>query len=418
MPRPVKRKKTSFEPLRRQKNVRLSEDVARRIGDGHPWVYRDALRGRALTAGDLSGVDLTDGNGDVLARGLYESEGNIAIRVFSRNPRAVFDRAHLLAAVGRAARWRFRLVADALFGPLGCGRALCGDSEGVPAINVDRYGDYLVVIAQSSLLEAFEAELFDVLHEVWRPRGIYLQRRYLRGDAGKARPAAELVRGDAAPGELVVAEGRARFVVDVTAPLGTGLFADMRLGRECVSRLAAGRRVLNCFSYTGAFSLVAALGGACQVTSVDAASRAHGRARRNFSENGLDADSRAYDFLVGDTVATLTRLAERKRRFDLVVVDPPTFSAGAKSRPFTTLRDYSGLIAAAVGVLEPGGVLVATSNTARLDRAEFERAIARGVAQAGRGAVVSGRIAQPADYAVTPGFAEGDFLKGAILIVD
>ena len=213
-------------------------------------------------------------------------------------------------------------------------------------------------------------------------------------------------------------EGRAWFAVDVTAPLGTGLFVDMRMGRQIVAELAAGRRVLNCFSYTGAFSVVAGLHGAAEVVSVDSAARAHARARHNLTLNGLVTEqSTRFEFVTGDAMASLTRWASRKRQFDLVVLDPPTF-ATAKGRTFTALRDYAELTASAVSVLAPGGLLCAASNAAKLSQEDFERAIGRGAVQAQRTAAVVQRSGQPEDFPVLPAFGEGRYLKFVTVRVD
>jgi len=267
-----------------------------------------------------------------------------------------------------------------------------------------------VVCSYSAVVESYSEALIAALAEALAPLdGIYLQRRFVPAVPGRPRPAAELVWGAAAPPEVIVAEGRTRFVVDVSAPGGTGIYPDMRLGREAVARHAAGRRVLNCFSYTGAFSVVAALHGATSVVSVDAASRAHGRARRNFAENRIP-ESSDHEFITGDTFAALARLQEHGRRFDLVILDPPTFSSG-KGRPFTALRDYADLVAAAMPVLADGGLLVAASNAAKLPAADLDRALGRGASLAGRELVITAQLGLPPDFPVSPAFPEGSYLK-------
>ncbi len=314
---------TVSQPRVRSRDIiRVPEEVAGHVRDGHPWIFREALKGRKLDPEIVGGFDVVDRAGHLVGRALYDPIGAIALRVFSRRQGQQLDAAHVGQVVQRAADLR-RQVLDQ--GPDDCCRVLNGDSEGLPAVNVDRYGPYLVIIAYSGTVEGFLEPLVAALGSVWRPEGIYLQRRYKPAEAGRARPGAELLAGRAAPLEVVVSEGRVRFVVDVTAPLGTGLFADMRLGRREVARRAAGRRVLNCFSYTGAFTVVAALHGATKVVSVDNAARAHSRARRNLSENGLDPESRSLPFITGDVFATLARLADRGERFDLVILDPPSF---------------------------------------------------------------------------------------------
>ncbi|MBW2731112.1 MAG: class I SAM-dependent rRNA methyltransferase [Deltaproteobacteria bacterium] len=407
-PNKGKKRSTIGAPRRRDATVRLQPDVARRVQDGHPWVFEDALQGRKLSKSVGDPVDLVATSGEFLARALFDPGGPLALRVFSRQAGAVVD-PH--GVVQEAARLRRDLLDIC---PTSCLRVINGDSEGLPAFNADRYGDYIVISMYSAVAERYLEAAVDALVETWSPRGVYLQRRYQPAPQGKARPPGELIHGEIAPLEVVVSEGRFRFGVDVSAPLGTGIFADMRLGRQRVAKVAAGRRTLNCFSYTGAFSLVAALSGAKTVVSVDSAARAHARATHNFHLNGIDDGDDRFQFLTGDSFAVLTRMAERKERFDLVVLDPPTFSS-AKGRTFTAIKDYAELVAGSLAVLEQGGLLLAASNAAKLPDVDFERAIGRGAERAGRRVAIVDRFGQPADYPAAPGFPEGRYLKVAMV---
>lgn len=402
------------QPLRREATVRLPWEVARRVREGHPWIFEEALRGRPLPSPADQTVDVLDPDGGFVGRALLDPGAKPALRVYARTPGRKLDAAHVRAAVDRALGLRLRLLQP---GPESCYRLINGDSEGLPGTTVDRYGSYLVICQFCQAADRYLGLLLEALTDTVRPTSVYLQRRHTPAGGQGPRPGAELIHGPAAPPEVVVTEGRARFVVDVTAPAGTGLFPDMRLGRQAAASLSAGKRVINCFSYTGAFSVVAALGGAAAVTSVDSAARAHGRARRNFGENGLDAGDPAYTFVTGDALATLARLEQRKQLFDLVILDPPTFSGG-KGRTFTAARDYGELMAAAVAVTAPRGVLCVASNAARLQAWELERSIARGASLAGRDAMIVRRLGQPPDYPYQPGFPEGNYLKFFIVQAD
>ena len=139
--------------------------------------------------------------------------------------------------------------------------------------------------------------------------------------------------------------------------------------------------MLNLFSYTGAFSLLAARAGASEVVSVDLAAKVHGRARRNLQLNGLSEEG--HEFITGDALTVLARMTERRRRFDLVVLDPPSFAQG-KERVFVAQRDYAELVAASLCVLDPGGALACASNTAKLSLTDFDRVLGEGAGRAGR----------------------------------
>jgi 23S rRNA (cytosine1962-C5)-methyltransferase len=340
--------------------------------------------------------------------------GRPVLRVFSNRPGQVLDRRYVAQVVKRCVRLRRRLLSP---GPEDCYRVINGDSEGLPAVTVDRYGRYLVCVLSSPVLEQLLPHLSEALGAALDPAAIYLQRRYGPPDPASPRPGAELVAGQPAPPEVEVTEGRVRFLVDVSAPSGTGVFLDMRLGRQAVAGLAAGRRVLNCFSYTGAFSVVAARAGAAEVVSVDTSSRAHGRARLNFAANDLDPGHRRFEFVTADALSFLARQTGRGRRFDLVILDPPTFSSG-KGRPFAAAKDYAELVAAALDVLETGGVLCVACNTIKLPHGDLTRSIGRGAHRAGRRLAITRRIGQPPDYPVLPGFPEGEYLKFYVIEAD
>jgi 23S rRNA (cytosine1962-C5)-methyltransferase len=260
---------------------------------------------------------------------------------------------------------------------------------------------------------AWRDELLEAISATVSPRGIYEQKR-VRSLGGQAAPEpAVKVVGEEAPLEIVVEEDGCRFGVDVTAPLGVGFFPDMRLGRDAVARRAADRRVLNLFSYTGAFSVRAAKAGASEIVSVDTSAKVHARARRNFELSDLDPNRN--ELITADAMKTLERFADRKRSFDLVVCDPPTFSHGA-GKPFSATSDLGKLAAACAAVLVPGGLLAFATNAAKLSPAEVDRALAEGASNSGHELRIIERHSLPADFPVSPGFPEGNYLKFVLAV--
>jgi 23S rRNA (cytosine1962-C5)-methyltransferase len=398
-------------PQRRRGVVRVGFDVARQLAAGHPWVFRDSVRTPGLTTGDA--VEVVDPEGGFLGRGLYDADGPIAIRLLTRDARRHLDAALLDARVGRAAATRRALLPDA---DLTAIRVVNGEGDGLSGVTADRYGDFLLVQVFTAAWERLEGALLDALSAAWIPRGVYVQRRYRPVAPGEPRPGAEHARGEVAPIEFEVREGDLRFDVDVTAPVSPGLFPDLREARRRVRSLASGKRVLNCFSYTGAFSVYAAAGGAASVTSLDAAARAHARARKNLEKNGLAPDR--HEFLVGDTQKLCGQLASRGRRFDLIVLDPPAFgaAAGKSGRPFSGGREYADLVAAALGVLALAGLLAAASSARRLSPEEFERALADGASLQRSDLRIVERVGQPPDFPALAGLPESSYLKFAICL--
>jgi 23S rRNA (cytosine1962-C5)-methyltransferase len=215
--------------------------------------------------------------------------------------------------------------------------------------------------------------------------------------------------------EVVVEEAECRFGVDVTAPLGVGFYPDMRLGRDAIAKRAANRRVLNLFSYTGAFSVRAAKAGASEVTAVDSLPKVHARARRNYELSGLDPAR--MEQITSDALKALERFAERKRSFDLIICDPPTFShAQGSGKPFSATANLASLAQAACSVLEPGGFLAFATNTVKMTPQDVDRAMAEGAVEARCELRVIERYGLPPDFPVAPGFPEGNYLKFVLAV--
>jgi 23S rRNA (cytosine1962-C5)-methyltransferase len=380
--------------------------VATRIRCGHPYLFRDALGGRPLqqSAGDL--VELVDPAGDFVAKGLYDPIGAIAVRVVSRNPDGVFDAATLARRVAAARRLREQVLpAD----DSDTYRVIHSEGDGIPGVTVDRYGEHLVVHLYSSAIEPLRDALYDALESTWKPRAIYEQRRFRPQTGEGPREPATLARGELAPVELEVNEAGVKFVVDVTAPLGTGLFLDLREGRKSVAGLSSGRRVLNLFSYTGAFSVYAARAGAREIVSVDVAPKAHARARRNLVANGLD--EARHEFIAGDAFKVLAKMAERQRQFDLIVLDPPSFGQSKERGVFSVQKDYRELVEGCLAVAAPGALIAAVSNTLKISAEEIDRAIGDAAARSRRQVRIVERRGLPPDFPVPAGFLEGQYLK-------
>lgn len=413
------RRRSGFRPHRglpivRKNTVRIPHEIAHRVRAGHPWVYREALGPRPLVVEPGTPIDVIDDDGEFVGRGLYDADKGIAVRIFTRRADMQIDAALIHARVKAALELRRRVIDMT---KLGATRIVNAESDGLPGIVVDRYGEYLVVQLFSQSVEGLRGALYDALEAEIKPIAIYEQRRFksLGGEAPR-QAGADLVRGTPAPVELEVVEDDLKFVVDVTAPLSTGLFADLREGRRAVRQWAKGRRVLNLFSYTGAISVYAHAGGAAEVCAVDVAAKAHARARKNFAASGFDPEKAEH--VVGDVFKVLARFVERKRTFDMVVLDPPAFASAAArgGKPWSAINDYAELIGASLEVLVPGGLLIAGSSTHKMTPQEFELALADGALRKGTRLQVIDRRPLPPDFPTTPGFPESNYLKFIVAV--
>lgn len=286
-------------------------------------------------------------------------------------------------------------------------RWLHGASAGLPGVHVERLDRHLLLQCAGDVPDlSGRARPFG-----FRETGAYLKR--LRRDvrqAGTAEASPVLAWGEPAPERFAVVENNVRYEVSFAEGYSYGLFLDQRDNRRRLlanhvaagfplfPEGAAGREVLNCFAYTCAFSVCAGLAGA-RATSLDLSRKYLDWGRRNFVLNGLDPA--AHDFIYGDCFDWLARLAKKGRRFDAVLLDPPTFSRSRESGDFRAESGYGDLVGAALAVLAPGGVLFASTNAARLSPEAFLAGVTGAVAQAGRRVVAQHYVPQPPDFPVS-----------------
>ena len=267
--------------------------------------------------------------------------------------------------------------------------------------------------------EAYLPLIVNALQAVHAPLGIYGKyrpqetRKLAAGKQGRP-PQGRLLAGQAAPADLIVRENGLLYRIDLVKDLHTGLFHDQRENRLEFRRMAAGCRVLNLFAYTGAFSVAAAAGGAVQVTSVDNAGRYLDWACENFRLNEMTP--KGHEFITGDCFVELDRLAKSGRYFDIILMDPPSFSTTRKSR-FSTSGGTAELVQKTLRLLTPGGILVTSSNLQKMTLESYLKELRRGSLAVGRYLQVVSVSGQAGDFPFTTSFPEGNYLKYVVSVV-
>jgi 23S rRNA (cytosine1962-C5)-methyltransferase len=364
---------------------------------GHPWVYDRALAAsKSIGVGEV--VTLVDDKGP-LATALADPTSPIRARVLDV-PGAACDGAWAGARAEAAAARRAR---DPLL--VGCtGRRLVhGEADGCPGLVVDAYTDTAVIVFDGPAATAFwRARIDDVIAGLERG-GATIAHVWLRGER-RDRTHGEALRGDP-PAEIVIVEDDARFGVDVRSGQKTGFFLDQRDNRRTIRRHSAGASVLNLFAYTGGFSLHAVLGGATRVTSVDIAAPAIAAIEKNVQLSGLDPS--AHERVAADAFDFLARAHQQGRRWDLAIVDPPSFAPSERAKP-QALKAYARLAKSALDVVEPGGRIALASCSSHVTEVDLLGTVA------GLG-VTNLRLRSSAgaasDHPVLAAFSEGRYLK-------
>ena len=391
----------------------VGAESVRMLELGHPWIIADAYTKKwpAGEAGDL--IELSDASGRFLGTALLDPKDRIIARVLSRQPMRL-DRVWIKKRLERAIALR-RNHAD--LEETNAYRLVNGEGDGMPGLTVDSYGDYLMVQVYCTGWRRHLKLVTQALEEILAPAGIYEKTRPQKTreleSEGDGKKYGRLLAGVAAPEPTLVLENGLSFQVSLERGLNTGLFLDQRNNRRDLMGRVKGKRLLNLFSYTGAFSVAAAAAGAGQVTSVDASPGYMEIARANFSANRLNP--KRHEFLVGDCLAVLDEMSRQGTVFDIIVMDPPSFSTTSKSR-FTTRGGTSDLVAAALKLLRDGGLLIASSNHQKVDLADYLKELRRGALQAGNSLQVIQLNGQPEDFPYPVTFPEGRYLKYAICV--
>jgi len=393
----------------------VGQETVRMLELGHPWVIADRYTRKwpGGKAGDV--VDLIDEKGNFLATALLDPADRVVARVLARK-KVRLDHPWVQARIERAAALR-RDHAD-LSESTAC-RVVNGEGDGLPGLTVERYGEHLMVQLYTGAWKPHLPLVTAALEQVFSPAGIYEKFRPQKtrelAAEGKSKKYSRLLAGVPAPGRVRVRENGLDFLVTLEEELNTGLFLDQRGNRRDLMARCRGKRVLNLFSYTGAFSVAAAAAGAAAVTSVDASAYYLDWAKENFAANRLNP--KKHEFIEGDCLTVLKEMSRRGRVFDILLMDPPSFSTTRKSR-FTTRGGTSELVEAALPLLVPGGLLITSSNHQKVDLADYLKELRRAALQAGSELRVIRTAGQPEDFPFPVTFPEGRYLKYVISVKD
>ena len=391
----------------------VGPETVRMLELGHPWVVADAYT-KKWPAGKVGQtIELCDEKGRFLATALLDPQERVVARVLARG-RIRLDRAWLVNRLQAAIKLRHE---HADLSESDAYRLVNAEGDGLPGLTVDRYADYLMIQLYSAAWRPHLKLITQILQELLSPLGIYEKQRPQKTReleaAGDSKNYGRLLVGSAAPQRLEVCENGLTFLVSLEQGLNTGLFLDQRRNRSDLMKRVGGKRVLNLFAYTGVFSVAAAASGASLVTSVDASPGYSEWAKANFGVNHLNP--KRHEFIVGDCLATMGELLKAKKQYDVILMDPPSFSTTAKSR-FTTRGGTSDLVAAALPLLGDGGLLMASSNHQKVDLADYLKELRRGALQAGNDLRVISLFGQPEDFPYPVTFPEGRYLKYAVCV--
>ena len=398
------------------KTIRLKEGKERSLLRGHPWVFDGAIASGNGDSGETVRVEAHDGR--FLAWGAVSPSSRIRVRVWSFTQTQRVDAPFLIALIAQSVSLR------GLLGIASAGvRLVHGESDGLPGLIADRYGDTLVAQFGSAGAERWKAVLADALLAATG-----CTRLYERSDADSRKleglPSVtgwlRKPEGDAGETEVTIQEHGWRLGLDIASGHKTGFYLDQRDARKAFADACALRqpqRVLNCFSYTGGFTVAGLVGdgtrGAEQVTSIDSSGPALERAARNVALNGF-APERA-TMLDADVNASLRHYLDAGQQFDAIVLDPPKF-APTSAQVERAARAYKDINRLALKLLAPGGMLFTFSCSGGVSADLFHKIVASAGADAGVDGYITQRLGAASDHPATLNFPEGEYLKGLVVL--
>ncbi|MDL2338289.1 MAG: class I SAM-dependent methyltransferase [Pseudomonadota bacterium] len=394
------------------KIIKLRDGKERSLLKRHPWVFEGSIASGRADAGET--VRVESHAGEFLAWGAYSPASSIRVRAWSFDAAERIDAAFFERRIARAVAVRARLpiASDAM-------RLIHGEADGLPGLVVDRYGDTLSAQFTAAGVERWKPVIADALLKVTG-----LARLYERSDAsvreleglGPITGWLRLPPGADDGTEVTIQEHGWRLTVDVARGHKTGYYLDQRDSRKLFAdrvRHFGVQRVLNCYSYTGGFSIAALAGGAAEVTSVDSSGPALERATAHVALNGYDATR--HTAIDADVNATLRRFVEQGRRFDAIVLDPPKFASTA-AQAERAARAYKDINRLAFMLLEPGGLLFTFSCSGGVSADLFHKIVAGAGLDAGIDGQIHARTGAAPDHPMTVIFPEGEYLKGMVIV--
>ncbi len=375
----------------------------------HPWIFSGAIEAVQGNPGIGDTVQIRDSSGKALAQAAYSPHSQIRARIWTWNPEEDINPQFFARKLKSAITIREQVVppqeTDAL-------RLVFAESDGIPGFVADRYGEYLVVQFLSAGAEAWREVLVEEIEALTGVQGIYersdVDVRELEGLA----PRAGNLWGDEPPRVINIHENGLHFGVDIHAGHKTGFYLDQRANRNLLKGFSTGKEVLNCFSYTGGFSIYALAGGATSVLSVDTSADALVMGVENLKLNHFPADRASW--MEGDVFQVLRKFRDQARSFDVIVLDPPKFAQTA-AQAERAARGYKDVNLLAFKLLRPGGILFTFSCSGGVSPDLFQKIVAGAAADAGVETRILYRMSQGTDHPVALNFPEGLYLKGLVV---
>ncbi|HDX9668961.1 TPA: class I SAM-dependent rRNA methyltransferase [Bacillus cereus] len=390
--------------MRSEVTIKIKPKFIKEIKSGYPLILKDAIQNLNDVREEGTIIKVVDEKNHFVGKGYYGKQnkgyGWILTRKESEQINQSFFESKIKSALHK--RKQFYKSSDTT-----AFRAINGEGDGLGGLIIDYYDGYYVVSWYSEGIYTFRDEIIAALQKVANFKGIYEKKRF--DTKGKYIEGDDFVAGERGEFPLIVKENGVNFAVYLNDGAMVGVFLDQRNVRKQIrDKYAKGRTMLNMFSYTGAFSVFAALGGASKTTSVDLANRSLSKTIEQFSVNEVDYE--AQDIIVEDVFLYFKYAAKKKMKFDMVVLDPPSF-ARSKKYTFSAAKDYKNLLKETIAITENNGIIVASTNCSAFDMKKFKGFIDTAFKEMNGKYKILEEHSLPEDFRTIDQFKEGDYLK-------
>ncbi len=389
----------------------LKEGRDRSLIRRHPWIFSGSV---AQLEGEPSAgetIDVFTGDGEWIARAAYSPQSKIRARVWTWDRNEEIDEDFFARRIDIALGARTSLQED---GTISAYREIYAESDNIPGLIIDRYNDFRVVQFLTVGVERWRATIIGILEGLGDSSGIFERSDTDAREREGLAMQVGLILGSEPPNEMSIQQDTSSYIVDIREGHKTGFYLDQRDNRSIISRFMGGREVLDCFCYTGSFSVAALQASAANVVAIDSSASALELASKNMIENDLDIERLSLQR--ADVFEALRSFRDQGRMFDAVILDPPRFAPTVKHVARAS-RGYKDINLLAFKLLRPGGVLVTFSCSGGLSLELFQKIVADAALDAGVEASILTTLGQAEDHPIKLSFPESRYLKGFVVQV-
>ncbi|SMO58250.1 class I SAM-dependent rRNA methyltransferase [Solitalea koreensis] len=390
------------------KSVRISKGKEKAVKNHHPWVFSGAINSAIGQPNQGEVVKIINSADQFLAYGYYNKSSKITVRAIEWNEETKIDDNWWKDRITQAITRRKSLLTledtDSV-------RLIYSEADGIPGLIVDKYADFLVMQVLTAGVELQKKLITDHLYALLKPKGIFERSDAKSRSLEGLKPSNGLLAGEMPPELLEINENGLTFLVNIADGQKSGYFLDQRENRKIAAKYAKGLSVLDCFCYSGGFSLNAHKAGAKSIVSIDSSALAIKTVKQNYKANQITFNEN--DLIEADVNATLRRFQTEKREFDFIILDPPKL-APTRATVDKAQRAYKDLNLQALKLLQPGGLLATFSCSGGIDIDLFKQIISWAALDAGKELQIIEQFNQPSDHPIRTSFPESEYLKGLL----